>query len=694
MSEVRGNLRWRLTALSVLVPLVAVAMFLIWQDYQSRRDQMMANLELKSAQINAQLEDFVNSTESVARVFADAFIRDRPDPVGSFAAERGSTVQANPYLTELLAVHPGRYDRIAIAGPDGMILALSASFVAGSKLPDETFAAKLRTANGFTVSDVFTPLDGVEPNVMFAYPMRGSGGAPLAWVILKSPLTVISGSLDMTTGFPDSAKSGIFDSTGHVLAGAGHEAPHPGLIVGKDISASAVWRQASVYPTEPWFGPGLDDVQRAIFFGYPKKTPWITTVGFARSELFGPLWNRVYVFSGGLLLSILGALVLAEFTGRRERRAWALVSSERQTLSAVIAGATDGILVLDSDGRVLHRNRRFGECFDFDPILGATTERRFADQLRDAGTLSEADEHRVLGALAGSDVAVAAVTVKRLHARDLQLTAYPIRAADGEVTGRTLVARDVTDENRVRRMKSEFVAHASHQLRTPLTGILTSSELLLGAPGNEPATHARWLNIVHSQALRMRSTINTLLNLSQLESGWIGVDRRAVDVAGLAEQVIETLTAAGSEHRFEIDFSPEARGVFADADKIIEVLQNLLDNAVKYSPAGSRIRVRGRCSAGSKVVVEVRDQGVGIRPDDVRLLFSPYERASAEDRGLASGTGLGLYIVKSLIELHGGEVWVDSELGVGTSFFFSLDHADPRQYAVPAETTPAMAGRL
>lgn len=109
MTVVRGNLRWRLTALSVLVPLVAVAAFLIWQDYQSRREQMMANLELKSAQINAQLEDFVNSTESVAQVFAEAFVRDRPDPERAFAATPGTTVAANPYLTELLQVHPGRY---------------------------------------------------------------------------------------------------------------------------------------------------------------------------------------------------------------------------------------------------------------------------------------------------------------------------------------------------------------------------------------------------------------------------------------------------------------------------------------------------------------------------------------------------------------------------------------------------------
>ncbi|MDA1002896.1 MAG: ATP-binding protein, partial [Chloroflexi bacterium] len=641
---------------------------------------MMANLELKSAQVNAQLEDFVNSTESVAQVFAEAFVRDRPDPERAFAATPGTTVAANPYLTELLQVHPGRYDRIAIARPDGTILALSEQFVAGSKLPDQTFAAKLRTASGFTVSDVFTPLNGGAPNVMFAYPMRPPGGAPLAWVILKTPLTVISSRLDMTVGLPESAKSGIFDSAGRVLAGTGYTAPHPGLIVGKDISDTAVWQQASIYPTTPWFGVGLDNVERAIFFDYPAKTPWITTVAFAQSELLGPLWNRAYIFSGGLLLSILGTLLLAEFAGRRERRAWAFVASERQTLISVVAGATDGILVLDSNGRVLHLNRRFAEFFDFDPVLEHATDRTFGEQLREAGPLSEADEERVMLTLLGTEPATAAVTVKRLRSRDLQLTAYPIRAADGAVTGRTLVARDVTDENRVRRMKSEFVAHASHQLRTPLTGILTSSELLLETPENEPATHTRWLNIVHSQALRMRSTINTLLNLSQIESGWISVDRNAFD---LADEVSRTLVPAGADHTFDIDFDPDARGVFADADKVTEVLQNLLANAVKYSPDGGAITVRGRRGPGGKVVVEVHDEGVGIRRDDIRLLFSPYERASAEDRGLASGTGLGLYIVKSLVELHGGEVWVESELGVGTSFFFSLDHADLRQAVGP-----------
>lgn len=676
MGMLRGNLRWRFTALSVLIPLVVVATYLIWQDYQARREHLLTNLELKSAQINAQLEDFLNSTESAARVFADAFVRERPDLLLTFAAEPGTQVDPNASLIDLRNVHPGRYERIALASPDGMILALTEPFVAGSRLPDANFAAKLRTADGFTVSDVFTPPGGGAPNVMFAYPVRAPGGAPLAWLVLKSPLAEISASLDTTEGFPRSTKSGIFDSTGHVLAGTGYEPPHPGLIAGTDVSGSAVWEQARSRPTEPWFGPGLDGVERAIFFDYPAGTPWVTTAGFAQSELFGALWSRVYLFSGALLASIVGSVILAELASRRERRAWELLTSERQTLGSVIAGATDGVLVLDSRGGVLHMNRRFGELFDFDPVPAGATKLTFTDQLREAGALSSADERRVADVLEHPEVATASVTVRRLRARDLQLTAYPIRAVDGAVTGRTIMARDVTDEHRVRRMKSEFVAHASHQLRTPLTGILTSSELLLASSDRKPAAHQRWLSIVHSQALRMRSTINTLLNLSQIESGWISVDRRVFDAAALAAEIGGTFETGGTTHHFAVDFEPDARGVFADPDKISEVLQNLIDNAVKYSPDGGRIVVHGRRGAGGKVVVAVRDEGVGIRRDDVKVLFSPYDRGSAADRTLASGTGLGLYIVKSLVELHGGEVWVESEVGSGTSVFFSLDHAD------------------
>ena len=183
---------------------------------------------------------------------------------------------------------------------------------------------------------------------------------------------------------------------------------------------------------------------------------------------------------------------------------------------------------------------------------------------------------------------------------------------------------------------------------------------------------------MHSQALRLRSTINTLLNLSQIEPGWISVDRQDFDLAELARRVTADLAPAANGHHCDVQFDADARGVRADRDKISEVFHNLLDNAIKYSPDGGAIVVQCAGAAGGKVVVAVRDPGVGIREDDIKLLFSPYERGSAEDRGLASGTGLGLYIVKSLIELHGGEVWVESELGVGTSFF-TLDPAEIRE---------------
>ena len=174
----------------------------------------------------------------------------------------------------------------------------------------------------------------------------------------------------------------------------------------------------------------------------------------------------------------------------------------------------------------------------------------------------------------------------------------------------------------------------------------------------------------------MRGTINTLLNLSQIESGWISLDRTNVDLSSVANQIVSDVRLGTDKHQFELEIDEDARTVQADRAKLVEVMQNLIDNAVKYSPDGGTVTIKAVAADGGLVEVSVQDRGVGIARDDLDALFSPYERASAQARGLAGGTGLGLYIVKSLVELHGGRVWAESEVGSGSTFSLTLPRAD------------------
>lgn len=186
----------------------------------------------------------------------------------------------------------------------GVVTAPSRPLSAGQRIGPEALYQQARSSAEFTVSDVVVPSGDEPPFVLFAQPLTRNTEGPKGFLVLQSELLTISSMLDMSVGFPRSATAGIFDSQGRILAGTGYEAPHPGKDVGRDISASQVWAQVLTHPTEEWFGPGLDGAERIIFFGYPDSSPWVTTVAYAQSELFNPLWQRLWIFGGALAVTL------------------------------------------------------------------------------------------------------------------------------------------------------------------------------------------------------------------------------------------------------------------------------------------------------------------------------------------------------------------------------------------------------
>ena len=268
-----------------------------------------------------------------------------------------------------------------------------------------------------------------------------------------------------------------------------------------------------------------------------------------------------------------------------------------------------------------------------------------------------------------------------------EYTSTPIREGD-EIVGAVVTFRDITERLEFEHRRDAFISAASHELRTPMTTIVGFSELLLSRNPSEESRR-KWLTRINTDSRRLTGIIDDLLNVTRIRSGKLTVQVDPVTLLPLVEEVVTGLRTTTTRHEFKAELPAKLPMVLADHDKLVQVFTNMVDNAVKYSPGGGDIVITGRHDrGGDRVVVSVVDQGVGIAAEDLPLLFNSFERIERPEIDSIGGTGLGLYVVKNLIELMGGEIWVESEPGAGSVFSFSLPVyrkepvAQPRQRSV------------
>ncbi len=222
------------------------------------------------------------------------------------------------------------------------------------------------------------------------------------------------------------------------------------------------------------------------------------------------------------------------------------------------------------------------------------------------------------------------------------------------------------------RTKTDLINLAAHEVRHPLTLIMGFSEVLREYRDRLDGAESREVIEKLSKAAdRLRRSVVNMMEISRLESGKLPVELEEVKVAQLLEGLAEELQARNAEHDLELEVAEEARSVLADRDKLEIVLFNLMDNAVKYSPSGSRVEVFAR-REGNEVLIGVRDQGPGISEENLGLIFEPFRKGDGEERGAIKGMGLGLYIVRRLVEAMGGRIEVQSECGKGSTFVIRI----------------------
>jgi signal transduction histidine kinase len=241
------------------------------------------------------------------------------------------------------------------------------------------------------------------------------------------------------------------------------------------------------------------------------------------------------------------------------------------------------------------------------------------------------------------------------------------------------------------RLKSEFISIASHELRTPLTSIQGFSELLLDET-TPPQERRRWLSFINADAKQLSALVDNLLDTSRIETGRIAIDPAAVDLGEVLPPLLDRLVAASPRHRWAFEVAPGTPQAWVDPEKLRQIVANLVGNALKYSPRGGEVRVTvAAASAGARVVVSVSDQGVGIPADQFDRIFDRFQRVTSPTTRATPGTGLGLYVVKSLVELHGGAVDVESTIGLGSTFRVILPAGAPLPSRAPSAADPVVA---
>src|SRR5262249_57660161 len=274
------------------------------------------------------------------------------------------------------------------------------------------------------------------------------------------------------------------------------------------------------------------------------------------------------------------------------------------------------------------------------------------------------------------------------HNRVLHWEARATRDAAGRTTGLTITVHDVTQEREIAQMKSDFVSFATHQLRTPLSGIKWMLELAM-LEAAVPETAASFMKDALGASQRLIQLVNDLLDVSRLESGRMKATPQLVDLVALTRTVRDDLKLQleEKEHRLTLVSSDDPLDVFADPQLLRQVVLNLISNAIKYSPSRGTIDVR-LTREGSLVRWQIKDTGIGIPKESQRHLFEKFYRADNVAALETDGTGLGLYLVRLIVEQLGGHVGCESEEGQGATFFFTVARAQPAPPPPPPPSPP------
>jgi two-component system phosphate regulon sensor histidine kinase PhoR len=341
------------------------------------------------------------------------------------------------------------------------------------------------------------------------------------------------------------------------------------------------------------------------------------------------------------------------------------------------------VAVVSGAERLVFANQSFAE------ILGLDLPPKPGSALVEIVRQTEMIE-AVRKVLAGEPRVESEIATGTLRQHFFAATVGAVRA--GETYGAVVVLHDITELRRLERVRRDFVANVSHEFRTPLTAIQGFAETLLAGAMDDPQNRERFLEIIVEHSRRLARLTEDLLKLSKMDADRLELEIRRVSVSQLIESCIETTQHRAAEKEIAISVKPinGVPDIAGDRRRLAEVLQNLLDNALQYTLSRGEIIVSAE-ARDSEVVFTVADTGIGIPKADQSRIFERFYRVDAARSRELGGTGLGLSIAKHIVEVHAGRIWVDSEVGRGSQFHFTVPIFDAERSARP--TSAAASSR-
>ena len=378
---------------------------------------------------------------------------------------------------------------------------------------------------------------------------------------------------------------------------------------------------------------------------------------FLREDLPGASgrdWDQLCTLSNDLIVEV----------GHLEQ----LRNGQLAQLEATLGSLQEAVLIVDSNNYILLANKALKGIFPrainilgqrLELVLHSVAFLNYVESVR-RGTAQPQHEIEFIDGPQATWVEVTGTTIQTINGQKAPWTLF--------------VLHNITKQKKLEAVRKDFVANVSHELRTPLSVIKGYVETLVDGADDIPADdRARFLKTIQRHTERLNSLLEDLLVLSRLESISPGLHRESTDLNTLLGSIMDDYRARplGQEHILAFTPDPAVGFLAIDPLKLTQVVENLLDNALKYTPKGSRIELSAQ-PQGADIVVYLRDNGQGIPEVDLPHIFERFYRVDKGRSREKGGTGLGLSIVKHIVQLHGGRVWVESKEGQGTSFFFSL----------------------
>jgi two-component system phosphate regulon sensor histidine kinase PhoR len=361
------------------------------------------------------------------------------------------------------------------------------------------------------------------------------------------------------------------------------------------------------------------------------------------------------------------------------------LTEEHGRTAAILESMAEGVAVVGSDERVVYSNAAFAQILGSGTTAAGTNGVQGGDGIpgRSVGQgrrlVELVRQTELLGvvkqALTSEERVESEVTVGTVRVRTFAVTAAPVHASEegGTAIGAVLVLHDISELRRLERVRQDFVANVSHEFKTPLTAIRGFAETLLGGALDDVDHRVRFVEIIQDHAERLTRLTDDLLKLSTIEAGKMELELLTVSPPELLKMCADTASFAAAKKRqtIEIECVRDLPAVRGDSGRLRDVLQNLLDNAVQYTPSGGHI-VASAARDGDEIVFTVADNGIGIPQAEQERIFERFYRVDEGRSREVGGTGLGLSIARHIAEAHGGRVWVESAIGQGSRFHFSV----------------------